>query len=129
MMRSDRAPRSVIAPISVEKRVTKSRRFVDEVVDAEAISVGRTLIERRTRRYACVIVDRIRLAHDVHVMCKVVQPGEYTPAYRREPEEFCFPTMTTSAWPSKIGRIRKDAIPHCLRSAARRASSKVCRIP
>jgi hypothetical protein len=49
---SDRASRSVIAPISVEKRATKSRRCVGEVVDAEAISVGRTLIERKTRRYA-----------------------------------------------------------------------------
>ena len=40
---------------------------MDAAVDGEAISVGRTLIERRTRRYARVIVDRNGLGHDVHV--------------------------------------------------------------
>jgi hypothetical protein len=52
MMRSPRAPRSVIAPISVEKQVTMLRRSMGETVDDETISVGRTLIERRTCPYA-----------------------------------------------------------------------------
>jgi hypothetical protein len=48
-----------MAPISVEKRVTKSRRSVGDVVDDETISVGLTLIERRTRRYARVFTDTV----------------------------------------------------------------------
>ncbi len=40
---------------------------MEEAVEDEAISVGRTLIERRTRRYARVIADRNGLAHDLHV--------------------------------------------------------------
>ena len=54
-----------MAPISVEKRVTKSRGLVEEAVDDETISVGRTLIERKTGRYAGVFADTYRLPHDV----------------------------------------------------------------
>ena len=108
--------------------MTKSRRSVDEAVDGEVISVGRTLIERRTRRDVQVFADKELVRSLVQATFKLVQPGEYTPAYRRLLEEFCFPTMATKAWPSKIGRIRKEAIPHCLRSAARSGSSKAWRI-
>jgi hypothetical protein len=49
-----------MAPISVEKRVTKSRRLVEEAVEDDTISVGRTLIERRTGRYARLFADRYK---------------------------------------------------------------------
>jgi hypothetical protein len=67
-----------MAPISVEKRVTKSRRLVEEAVDDETISVGLTLIETRTGRYARLFADTkehlirfagpdIRLPRSAHV--------------------------------------------------------------
>lgn len=58
-------------------------------------------------------------------MFKSVRRTQYTPGYRREPEEFCFPTMATNAWPSKIGRILNDAMPHCVSKAPNASSSNV----
>lgn len=58
-------------------------------------------------------------------MFKSVRRTQYTPGYRREPEEFCFPTMPTNACPSKMGRILKDVIPHCVSKAANAPSSNV----
>src|SRR5512145_2003236 len=98
MMRSPSPPRSVIAPISVEKRVTKFNSSVDDAVDGEAISVGRTLIERRTGRASDKEPVDSRRARDV----QTCTAREYTPAYRMELVEFCFPTMATKACQSKI---------------------------
>ena len=105
--------------------MTKFNNSVDEAVDGEAVSVGRTLIERRTGRFTDKEPVNSRGARDV----QTCTAREYTPAYRMELEEFCFPTIATKACPSKIGRMRNDAMPHCLRSAARPASSNVWRIP
>ena len=48
---------------------------MDEAVDGEVISVGRTLIERRTGRDARVSADRNGLTHRVPGLFKLVQRG------------------------------------------------------
>src|SRR5690242_2272393 len=110
-MRSPNAPKSVIAPISVEKRVTKSRRSVEEA-GGEAISVGRTLIDRTRRSYAgCSPTQGFATAVNAFAV-QSCTARQYTPGYRMELEEFRFPTTATKACPSKMGRIRNEVIPH-----------------
>ena len=51
---------------------------MDEAVDAEAISVGRTLIERRTARYARILRRYECLAHEGTGCPKLYSVGVYT---------------------------------------------------